>query len=178
MRPRLIALYALATMNSEGPVHGYQLSERVAERTGGAWRPGAGTVYPALNRLTARRLAPARTVGPRRVYSITPKGRALLARIRSARQATASGAPDLSVLWAEVAGVSDVRAFLLLRLRRSLDAIEAALDSATARRVSRGAGSDLREETMRELTGRLARLRAVRRPTPSVRVRRAGRRPA
>ncbi len=73
MRPRLVGLYALATMEREGVVHGYLLSQRISERTDGAWRPGPGAVYPSLSALVergwARRRAPAAagsTVSPRR----------------------------------------------------------------------------------------------------------------
>lgn len=177
MPPRMIALYALATMEKEGSVHGYRLAERIAEKTGGAWRPGAGTIYPALNRLTSRGLARVRTSGRRRIYSMTPKGRALLTRIRSRRGGSTPRAPDLTALWAEVAGAADVRAFLLLRLRRSLDAIDAALSSGRAVRSTEKGKDGLRAEAIRELSTRLERLRRSGRGAIPGRAPRAGRRP-
>ena len=53
LRRRLVGLYALTVMEREGPVHGYGISERIAERTDGAWRPGPGAVYPSLQKLVA-----------------------------------------------------------------------------------------------------------------------------
>jgi len=130
---RLVGLYALRCMERDGAVHGYSLSERIAERTGGVWRPGPGAIYPALQRLTDRGLARSRLVGRRRVYTITPKGRESLARLRAQTAGWTSRAPDLSALWADVAGVDDVATFLLMRLRRALDAIDATLASAPPR---------------------------------------------
>ncbi len=171
---RTIGLYALATMSRDGPVHGYQLAERIAAKTGGAWRPGAGAIYPALQRLIARRLARARTEGRRRVYTITPKGRAVLARIRRRTSAAPPRVPDLSVLWAEVAGLASVPELLLVRLRRSLDAVESVLASGGT--TSAEATQELRAETLRELSVRLERLKRGSTPSRSVRPSRGVRR--
>lgn len=118
---RLLGLYALTIMAREGPLHGYALSERIAERTGGSWRPGAGAVYPALRRLEERGLAVGRRDGVRRPFSITPRGRALLRQF-AARPADRSAAgPDTTALWMEIVGERDRGQFLLRRLRRHLD---------------------------------------------------------
>jgi PadR family transcriptional regulator, regulatory protein PadR len=62
----------------EGPAHGYLLSKRVKERSGGEFELLEGTLYPALHRLEARRLvASSWSVEGgrrRRVYRLTPKG--------------------------------------------------------------------------------------------------------
>ncbi len=156
-RGGLLGLYALAQMARVGPVHGYLISERIAERTDGAWRPGPGAIYPALARLASRGLARSKAEGRRRVFAITPRGRRLLARIRARHGVRGRGAPDLSVLWAEVAGVDDVGAFLVRRLRRTLDALEAAVEKGPARAAAAARG-ELRAAVVGELTERLARL--------------------
>lgn len=159
MPPRMIGLYALAIMEREGAVHGYLLARRIAERTGGAWRPGPGTVYPSLRTLVARGLARSRGVGRRREYRITPAGRAVLRRIRRRVAPTAPPAPDLTALWAEVAGAGDVGSFLQLRLHRTLEALSAVLaGSSTSGRASAGLAR-LRAGTTAELTAFLARTR-------------------
>lgn len=159
MPGRILGIYALALMERMGPIYGYLISERVGQRTEGAWRPGPGAVYPALNRLTMRGLARSRVVGRRRVYSITPKGRGVLARIRAQTASWTHPAPDLSVLWAEVAGVEDVGAFLLLRLRRALYAIDTALAApSVAGAGSPGIGS-LRADVLSELSAHIDTLR-------------------
>jgi len=127
MPPRLIGLYALATMERDGAVHGYLLSQRIAERTAGAWRPGPGAVYPSLRALVDHGLAARRGVGRRREYRITPSGRATLRRIRRRSRRTGQGGADLSSLWAEVLGVDDAGVLLVRRLERSLDGLAAYL---------------------------------------------------
>jgi DNA-binding PadR family transcriptional regulator len=155
----MVALYALAQMEREGRVHGYQLSRRIAERTQGAWRPSPGTIYPSLRGLVDRGLARRVGVGRRREYRITPAGRELLRRVRRQVGAGAPGAPDLSVLWAEVAGAADLEQFLMRRLRRSLDAISGALVSAPASARAGSASAELRRAAIAELASRLDELR-------------------
>ncbi len=127
MPPRLIGLYALATMDRDGPIHGYRLSERIAERTDGAWRPGPGAVYPALRALVDRGFASCRGSGRRREYRITAAGRRALRAFRLRARRSRRGGPDLSALWAETVGAKDVGAFLLRRLDRNLASIAAYL---------------------------------------------------
>ncbi len=120
---RILGLYALSVMAREGPVHGYGLAERIAERTGGAWRPGAGAIYPALNGLARRHLARMSRQGVRRVYRITPTGRRMLREVRRRVAWRSRGGLDLSLLWAEIAGVGDPGEHLVSRLGVHLDAI-------------------------------------------------------
>jgi DNA-binding PadR family transcriptional regulator len=122
-RRRLLGLYALSVMEQEGGLHGYRLSERVAERTEGAWRPAAGAVYPALRRLVQDRNARVRTEGRRRIYELTPTGKALLRRIRTQAPFGTRGGTDDGMLWSEVMGIRDPGEFLLRRLERDLDRI-------------------------------------------------------
>ena len=78
----LLVLAALAN----GPAHGYAVVEAVRARSFGAFDLAEGTVYPALYRLerqgslesTWSETAPRR----RRVYRLTRRGRAELARQR------------------------------------------------------------------------------------------------
>jgi DNA-binding PadR family transcriptional regulator len=169
----MLGLYALATMERDGPVHGYLLAQRIAEKTQGAWRPSPGTVYPSLASLVERGLARRVGAGRRRPYRITPAGRAVLRGVRRQIGPRGPGAPDLSVLWAEVAGADDLEAFLMRRLRRSLDAVSAALVSAAAPGRAGSARATLRGQAIAELTSRLDELQG-RGPTvsPVVRVRR------
>ena len=176
MPARLVGLYALRCMERDGAVHGYSLAERIAERTGGVWRPGPGAVYPALQRLTDRGLARSRLVGRRRVYTITPKGRESLARLRAQTAGWTSRAPDLSALWADVAGVDDVATFLLMRLRRALDAIDATLAAAPTAGNGGSSLRSLRADVLAELSARVAELgrRETRALTPPSRRPRSG----
>lgn len=163
MPARLVGLYALTCMERDGGVYGYSLAERIAERTAGAWRPGPGAIYPALQRLADRGMAKSHGEGRRREYRITPEGRNLLRKIRRERGGPGGSGPDLSLLWAEILGVSDDSTYLWLRLRRSLDSIEAHLSRAPASRLN---GRSLREHVVGELRAterRLARRSPARR---------------
>jgi DNA-binding PadR family transcriptional regulator len=135
-------MYALTVMEREGPVHGYGLSERIADRTEGAWRPGPGAVYPALQKLVVAGYARPKSEGRRRVYAITRKGRAALDDIRHRTGGMRGAHHDLDGLWAEVMGAEGVDGLLLLRLRRTVDAVEAYL--------ARGGSSPGRTEAFRE----------------------------
>jgi len=159
MPPRIVGLYALAQMERDGEVHGYLLSKRIADRTQGAWCPSAGTIYPSLKGLVERGLARRLGSGRRREYRITPKGRALLRKVRRRVGSGASRAPDLLPLWAEVAGTGDVEGLLLRRLHRSLDAISATLASPSASPGLMARRARLRTRTVAELSSRLVELR-------------------
>jgi DNA-binding PadR family transcriptional regulator len=164
MPPRIVGLYALTCMERDGQVYGYSLAQRISERTGGAWRPGPGAVYPALNRLADRGLATVRGMGRRREYRITADGRRLLRRMRRERTAQGASGPDLGLLWAEIVGAPDDSTFLLQRLRRSLDGLEAHLTREPGARVGE---RTVREHVLGEL--RAAELRFTRPRSPGAR---------
>ena len=42
---------AILALLREGPRNGYQIMSEIEERSGGAWRPSPGAVYPALQQL-------------------------------------------------------------------------------------------------------------------------------
>jgi DNA-binding PadR family transcriptional regulator len=58
------------------PMHGYQIMQRFEERTGGAWRPSPGSVYPTLQLLEDQGLVESAESEGRRVFSLTDAGRA------------------------------------------------------------------------------------------------------
>ncbi len=155
---RLLGMYALACMEAEGSVYGYRVSERVAERTGGAWRPGPGAVYPALQALVDRGLARSKGLGRRRVYSITARGRAVLKRVRAYQRAVP--APDVGILWAEVAGARDPGRFLVGRVSRAVDGVEAYLARSD---LSPARAAALRRATLRTLDRSARRIRGPKR---------------
>jgi len=156
-RRRLVGLYALTLMERAGPLHGYGLSDRIAQRTEGAWRPGPGSVYPSLRKLAEVGLARSYARNRRREYVITSRGRALLRRIRHRDGPLGRPRPDMSSLWAEVMGSEDVGEFLLQRLRRTVDSLDAQIQRTTA---SGAHTSALRTATIAELTRASARFRA------------------
>ena len=152
---RVIWMYALATMDRERSVYGYALAERISARTDGAWRPGPGAIYPALNSLVERGAARVSRDGVRRIYTITPRGRTILRRIRATIAGAGREAPDLSRLWAEIHGSADPGEHLLRRLHRHLEGLDAFLVRDPDARVGeRG----VRDEAVAELTESLRRI--------------------
>ena len=66
---------AILALLREGPLNGYQIMSEIEERSGGAWRPSPGAVYPALSQLADEGLIAAAESGGRRAYSLTDAGR-------------------------------------------------------------------------------------------------------
>jgi DNA-binding PadR family transcriptional regulator len=67
---------AILALLREGPRNGYQIMSEIEERSGGAWRPSPGAVYPALSQLADEGLIAAEESGGRRTFSLTEAGRA------------------------------------------------------------------------------------------------------
>jgi DNA-binding PadR family transcriptional regulator len=66
---------AILALLREGPRNGYQIMSEVEERSGGAWRPSPGAVYPALQQLADEGLIEAEEAGGGRTYRLTEDGR-------------------------------------------------------------------------------------------------------
>ncbi len=71
-----ISILALLAENS---MHGYQIIQELTDRSGGAWRPSPGSVYPTLQLLEDEGLVTGSEVEGRRVYTLTEAGRGVLA---------------------------------------------------------------------------------------------------
>ena len=56
---------AILSLLSEGSSNGYGLIKAIAEKTGGAWRPSPGSVYPTLQQLVDEELIEATGFGRR-----------------------------------------------------------------------------------------------------------------
>ncbi|WP_400994879.1 PadR family transcriptional regulator [Agromyces sp. GXQ0307] len=67
---------AVLALLAEKPMHGYQIITEIAERSGGAWKPSAGSVYPTLQLLADEGLISAEESGGRKTYTLTEAGRA------------------------------------------------------------------------------------------------------
>ena len=90
---------AVLAILAEEPGHGYDVIQRLEEKTSGAWRPSPGSVYPTLQLLEDEGLARSAERNDKRVYEITEQGREEATR----RIEEAGGTP-----W-EVAGRNDTR---------------------------------------------------------------------
>ena len=77
--------------------NGYQLIQEIPARTDGAWRPSAGSVYPALQQLEDEGLIAPQGTGRRRVFTLTDKGRTYVE----------AHADELRSSWDAAAGMTD-----------------------------------------------------------------------
>ena len=78
---------AIISLLAEQPMHGYQIVTELTERSDGMWRPSPGSVYPTLQQLEDEGLVRAEDQSGRRVYQLTPDGRAEFERTPHARRA-------------------------------------------------------------------------------------------
>ena len=69
---------SLLTLLADKPMHGYDLIRELEERSGGAWRPSPGSIYPTLQLLEDEGLVTGEERDGKRVYTITDAGRAEL----------------------------------------------------------------------------------------------------
>ena len=66
---------AVLALLAEQPMHGYQIIHEIEERSGGSWKPSAGSVYPTLQLLADEGLISAEESNDRKTYSLTEAGR-------------------------------------------------------------------------------------------------------
>ena len=66
---------AILALLDDRPMHGYEIIQELDERTGGRWRPSAGSIYPTLQLLEDEELVTAEEADGKRVYSLTDSGR-------------------------------------------------------------------------------------------------------
>lgn len=67
---------AVIALLAEQPMHGYQIIQEIEQRSGGAWKPSAGSVYPTLQMLADEGLIAAEEANGRKTYALTDAGRA------------------------------------------------------------------------------------------------------
>ena len=66
---------AILALLDDRSMHGYEMIQELEERTGGRWRPSAGSIYPTLQLLEDEGLVSAEEADGKRVYSLTDAGR-------------------------------------------------------------------------------------------------------
>ncbi len=125
---------AILAVLADRPMHGYQVMQELRQRSGGAWAPSAGSVYPTLQQLEDEGLVRGVEQDGRRVFTLTDQGQA------EAVKARAAGAPwevdgdraasDVRMLIAQVAQA----AMQVSRVGTTATAVEAHRILVAARR--------------------------------------------
>jgi DNA-binding PadR family transcriptional regulator len=70
---------AILAVLADEPLNGYQVIGQIAERSGGAWRPSPGSVYPTISQLEDEGLIESDDERGRRTLRLTEDGRTYLA---------------------------------------------------------------------------------------------------
>jgi DNA-binding PadR family transcriptional regulator len=96
---RLVLLLLL----EDQPRHGYDFIREIEERTGGAYTPSPGVVYPTLTMLEELgQIEQTGADGPKRLFAITPAG---LAQLEEGRTEATAALARLDALGAETSRV-------------------------------------------------------------------------
>ncbi|MFF3380345.1 PadR family transcriptional regulator [Streptomyces sp. NPDC002680] len=66
---------SILALLKDRPMHGYEMIQEIAERSGGAWKPSPGSVYPTLQLLEDEGLIVSETEGGKKLFSLTEAGR-------------------------------------------------------------------------------------------------------
>jgi len=67
---------AVLALLAERPMHGYEMIKEIEERTGGAWTPSAGSIYPTLQMLEDEDLIRGEESEGKRRFTLTKEGSA------------------------------------------------------------------------------------------------------
>lgn len=65
---------AILLLLADEPMHGYQLMQAIADRSGGRWTPSPGAIYPALGQLEDEGLVTVTAKSGRKVAALTETG--------------------------------------------------------------------------------------------------------
>ncbi|MGD9530490.1 PadR family transcriptional regulator [Pseudonocardia sp.] len=98
---------AVLALVAEQPRHGYEIIQEIAERTGGAWRPSPGSVYPTLSQLQDEGLVTVEKTAGRRIVELTEAGTAYVEEHRAEldavwENATADSDEGAATLWEQL----------------------------------------------------------------------------
>ncbi|MBC7724247.1 MAG: PadR family transcriptional regulator [Burkholderiaceae bacterium] len=96
---------AILALLAEQPMHGYQIIHEIEERSGGSWKPSAGSVYPTLQLLSDEGLVSAEESNGRKIYSLTGEGREAAAHADTSSPFANSGSTGTSRTALPKAGV-------------------------------------------------------------------------
>ncbi|MGX7824936.1 PadR family transcriptional regulator [Actinokineospora sp. 24-640] len=73
---------AVLALLGERPMHGYEMIQEIDARSGGAWKPSPGSVYPTLQLLADEGLVRGMdSEGGKRLFELTDDGRAAVGRL-------------------------------------------------------------------------------------------------
>lgn len=96
VRAAILSVLAGAAESGD-PINGYQVIQQIAERSGDAWRPSPGSVYPTIQQLEDEGLVESDEERGRRAIRLTAEGRTY----------AADHADELADVWRAFDGTAD-----------------------------------------------------------------------
>ncbi|MBR7676676.1 PadR family transcriptional regulator [Streptomyces daliensis] len=66
---------SILALLKDRPMHGYEMIQEIDERSGGAWKPSPGSVYPTLQMLEDEGLISSESEGGKKLFALTESGR-------------------------------------------------------------------------------------------------------
>ncbi|MFF3291416.1 PadR family transcriptional regulator [Streptomyces sp. NPDC003023] len=66
---------SILALLKDRPMHGYEMIQEIGERSGGAWKPSPGSVYPTLQLLEDEGLIVSASEGGKKLFTLTDTGR-------------------------------------------------------------------------------------------------------
>jgi DNA-binding PadR family transcriptional regulator len=73
--PRGDVRSAVLLLLADEPMHGYQLMQAIADRSGGRWTPSPGAIYPTISQLEDEGLVTVTADAGRKLVTLTDAGR-------------------------------------------------------------------------------------------------------
>src|SRR4051812_9103580 len=65
---------SILALLKDRPMHGYEMIQEIADRSGGAWKPSPGSVYPTLQLLEDEGLISSVSEGGKKLFTLTATG--------------------------------------------------------------------------------------------------------
>jgi len=132
----LLHFYALMTI-ARKPMRGYDLIREIEVKTGGAWRPGPGAVYPVLRKLVKEGYVSAKKKsreGPTQVqYEITPAGLGRISEAKKMMRTSTERMRLMSSLFLDLMEPDDLVRFVLSSFDLETQLIRMIVDSEKGR---------------------------------------------
>ena len=117
--------FVVLALLAEQPRHGYELIKELEERTGGAYRPSAGVIYPTLSLLEDEGfIRPTDGASGRKLYELTDEG----------RQALEENRPGVDAIFGRMAEAAEGSDSFRPRMERAMANLQMALQGRLSRR--------------------------------------------
>ncbi|MGW7461515.1 PadR family transcriptional regulator [Streptomyces sp. NPDC054797] len=103
---------SILALLTDRPMHGYEMIQEIGERSGGAWKPSPGSVYPTLQLLEDEGLITNESEGGKKLFTLTEAGRTEAASGPDAPWADAGRGFDVEAMHeVRTAGIGLMEAF-------------------------------------------------------------------